>query len=312
MNECMRNAQACLRPLTVSLFLVLSLGAARAQSWADTTQWAHIPKPVETRDVVYADPASPNFEEKMQSLDVYRSAAVPAGAKAPVLVYMHGGAWLRGQRPASYGGFRGWLAAGFDVVTVEYRLDVPAPAAVQDVRCALNWIVRNAKEYGFDTQRVVTYGTSAGGHLALLAAVLPADSPLYSPGCKEQPHIAAVLDYYGPYHLEPAQPGVFGSPSVAKWIGPDPKPSLDAMRHALSPSTYVSAKTPPVFQAHGDADPTVPFAASTELKQDLDKLGVKNVLDTVPGGGHGGWTPEENQRVTLDSLRFLQAVGVLK
>jgi predicted esterase len=83
------------------------------------------------------------------------------------------------------------------------------------------------------------------------------------------------------------------------------------MEHAMSPSTYVRAGIAPVFQAHGDADPTVPYAASVELKKDLDKVGVKNAFDTVPGGGHGKWTAEENQRVDLDSLKFLKSVGVI-
>ena len=115
-----------------------------------------------------------------QMLDVYQNASTPQGSRAPVLVYMHGGAWNHGERPASWHGFRAWMAAGFSVVNVEYRLaDVaPAPAAVQDVRCALNWILQNAAKYNFDTNRVVTYGTSAGGHLALMAAVLPVGRPI--------------------------------------------------------------------------------------------------------------------------------------
>ena len=226
---------------------------------------------------------------------------------------MHGGAWARGNRPASSHSFRPWLAAGFSIVNVEYRFTdaAPAPAAVQDVRCALSWIVRNAAIYNFDTARVVTYGTSAGGHLALLAAVLPAKNDIDLPSCKAQPHIVAVLDFYGPYHLEPSFPGAFKSPSTARWMGPDPMPSLEAKEHAMSPSTYVDAHTPPVFQAHGDADPTVPYQASVELKADLDHFHVPNIFDTIPGGGHGKWPPEEQQRVELDSLRFLQSLHII-
>ena len=226
---------------------------------------------------------------------------------------MHGGAWIRGNRPASYGSFKAWLAAGFTIVNVEYRLGeaAPAPASIQDTRCVLSWIKRNAAAYSFDASRVVTYGTSAGGHLALLAAILPARNDIDLPACKDQAHVVAVLDFYGPYHLEANAPGVFASPSVKKWLGPDPKPSLEAELRALSPSTYISRSTPPVFQAHGDADKVVPYEASIELKKDLDKAGVTNVLDTVPGGGHGQWTPEENQCVQLDSLRFLQSIHVI-
>ena len=70
-----------------------------------------------------------------------------------------------------------------------------APAAVEDVRCALAWVKKNAAKYNFDPEKVVTYGGSAGGHLALIAAYGPAS--FNPPGCTDQPKIAAVLDFYG-------------------------------------------------------------------------------------------------------------------
>src|SRR5260370_37208632 len=61
-----------------------------------------------------------------------------------------------------------------DAVDVEYRLasDALAPAAVEDCRCALYWVVHHAKEYGFDTMKIVTTGESAGGHLGLMTGKL--------------------------------------------------------------------------------------------------------------------------------------------
>jgi acetyl esterase/lipase len=296
------------------LLVAMMTGSASAQEWENPANWESVAAPKATMDVAYFPADAPGYTPDSQRLDVYENAAA-AGKKAPVLVYMHGGAWRNGKRPESWHGFRAWLAAGFSVVNVEYRLvdTVPdyAPAAVQDVACVLHWLKENAAKYNFDAERVVTYGTSAGGHLALMAAVLPKGNDIDLPQCRDQAKIVAVLDFYGPYHLEPEQSGAFTSPSTAHWMGPDPKPSLAAMEHAMSPSTYVRAGIPPVFQAHGDADPTVPYQASVELKKDLDKVGVKNAFDTVPGGGHGKWTPEENQRVDLDSLKFLRSVGVI-
>ncbi|HEY4356186.1 MAG TPA: alpha/beta hydrolase [Acidobacteriaceae bacterium] len=304
----------CIRLALIPALLLLATLPANPQvsaNWMDPANWSKVPAPIEARNIVYFPADAPGFAPKSQVLDVFQNSA---GAKSPVLVYMHGGAWNHGERPASWQGFKPWLAAGFTVVNVEYRLvDVaPAPAAVQDVRCALNWIVRNAAAYHFDTSRVVTYGTSAGGHLALMAAVLPAANEIDLPACKTQPHIAAVLDFYGPYHLEANATGTFPSPSVARWMGPDPQPSLLAKEHAMSPSTYVRKGIPPVFFAHGDADPVVPYQSDLEKKKDLDAAGIKNQFDTVPGGGHGKWTPEENQRVELDSLKFLQTLHVIQ
>lgn len=295
------------------LALALLSPMAIAQSYLDPATWAKAPAPVEVKDIVYGNPQDPGYDAKAQVLDVFQNATADKKHLAPVLVYMHGGAWNHGQRPASWHGFRAWLAAGFSVVNVEYRMADAhfAPAGVQDARCVLAWIKSNAARYSFDADRVVTYGTSAGGHLALLDAVLPDKNDIDDPNCKDRAKVVAVLDFYGPYHLEPTEPGAFKSPSVARWMGPDPQPSLEAKERALSPSTYVSRHTPPVFIAYGDQDPTVPPAADQQLHADLDKLGVENVVHVVAGGKHGGWTPEENQAVQLDSLKFLQSVGVI-
>jgi acetyl esterase/lipase len=304
--------------LRIFLLLAALCGArsAGAQAWKDPANWPAIPAPQKTSDVVYFPKDTPGYTPTSQLLDVYQNEALPAGAKAPVLMYIHGGGWMNGKRPESYTSFRAWLAAGFSVVNVEYRLveTVPsatAPAAVQDIGCALAWIKQNASKYNFDADRVVTYGTSAGGHLALMAAVLPKDNDITLPACRDQAHIVAVLDFYGPYHLEPSDPSAYLG-ATRRWMGPDPQPSLEALEHKMSPSTYIRAGIPPVFQAHGDADPTVPYLSSVELKKDLDKAGVKNVFTTVPGGLHGKWTPEENVQVQMDSLKFLQSVGVIE
>jgi acetyl esterase/lipase len=309
----MVNTMRVLPRISLLSALLFSPAILSAQTWADPASWANVPAPTATADVIYSAPTDPGYDPKSQRLDVYQNAAATPSSKAPVLVYIHGGAWNHGEKPASWHGFRPWLAAGFSIINVEYRLvdAAPAPAAVEDVRCVLSWVSQNAAKYNFDTSRVVTYGTSSGGHLAMMAAFLPAGNAIDPPPCKTQPHVSAVLDFYGPYHLEPTQPGAFKSPSTARWMGSDPKPSLESKEHAMSPSTYVRRGIPPVFIAHGDADPVVPYVASVTLKADLDKAGVRNLFDTVPGGGHGKWTPDQQQRVELDSLHFLQSLGII-
>jgi acetyl esterase/lipase len=69
---------------------------------------------------------------------------------------------------------------GMNVVNVEYRLAsiALAPAAVEDCRCALRWVIQHAKEYGIDANRIVVSGESSGGHLALMTGMLPASAGL--------------------------------------------------------------------------------------------------------------------------------------
>jgi acetyl esterase/lipase len=268
----------------------------------DPTTWASVKAPEATKDVVYLQASGKDLH-----LDVYRNTAFKG--PRPVLVYIHGGAWWKGEKPAGWGGFRAYLAAGFSVVTVEYRLtDVArAPAAVQDVRCALSWVKTNAKAYGFDAKRVVPYGTSAGGHLALMAGMLPKGNAIDLPACRGQPKVPAILDFYGPYHLKPDLPGAFKSPSTGRWIGEGP----EALWTSMSPAAYVRKDQPPVFIVHGDADPTVPYEASLALKADLDKAGAISRFHPVAGGVHGKFPKDDQVRVEQDALDFLKSNRVL-
>ncbi len=221
----------------------------------------------EFRDIAYGHQSNVD-----QLLDVYPNAKARPGKPAPVLVYFHGGAWNHGQRSGGSGSFNAFLKMGFSVVNVEYRFSqvATAPAAVQDARCALAWVKANAAKYNFDVTRVVPYGTSAGGHLALMAAMLPIPSDIDLPGCKDVPPSAAILDFYGPAELNPATSGAFKSPSVLQWIGSD-KPNVAAYEDLMSPINYVRKGIPPVFIAHGGSDPVVPHKTSENLQAALNR-----------------------------------------
>ncbi|MEO7457127.1 MAG: alpha/beta hydrolase fold domain-containing protein [Gemmatimonadaceae bacterium] len=86
------------------------------------------------RDITYS--TTSGIESK---LDLYQNSSV---ARAAVLVYFHGGSWTTGERPKSVSSFKAFVALGFSVLSVDYRLsDVArAPAAVQDARCAVAWV----------------------------------------------------------------------------------------------------------------------------------------------------------------------------
>ena len=100
-------------------------------------------------------------------LDVYR----PRNAEGPVptFIYYHGGGWVGGSKEANVLRLLPYLEMGWAVVNVQYRLGRVslAPAAVEDCRCALRWVIRNAETYGFDVDQLVLSGNSAGGHLSL-------------------------------------------------------------------------------------------------------------------------------------------------
>src|SRR5262249_30123554 len=75
----------------------------------------------------------------------------------PTVIFIHGGGWAGSSKEAHALFPLPYLARGMNVVNVEYRLApvALAPAAVEDCRCALYWVFKNAKQYGFDTSKLV-------------------------------------------------------------------------------------------------------------------------------------------------------------
>jgi arylformamidase len=116
-------------------------------------------RPGVLRDVAYA-PAPRTM------LDYF-----PCGAeKPPLFVFIHGGYWLRNRKDMFAFVAEGANAAGFDVATIGYTL---APEArltriVLEVEAALDFLRRHSAELGFDADKVIVGGWSAGGHLAAL------------------------------------------------------------------------------------------------------------------------------------------------
>jgi acetyl esterase/lipase len=206
-----------------------------------------------------------------------------------------------------------FLEMGFAVANVEYRLtsQAPAPAAVEDARCAVRWLAAHAAKHHFDTTRFVLYGGSAGAHLALLAGMLRASDGLDGPCAAEpEPRIAAIIDHFGITDVRQLIAGPDRRHWAADWIGA--RPDREALARRLSPLTYVRAGLPPMIIVHGDADKSVPYSQSVRLHDALDHAGVPNELITVPGGGHAnhGFSDAEMLRIQQRTEAFLIAHGV--
>ncbi len=243
-------------------------------------------------------------------VDVYqpRRAAGPV----PTLLYFFGGGWVTNSKERAILRLLPWLARGWAVVNVEYRLarTALAPAAVEDARCALFWIGRNAAPYRFDTTRIVTSGHSAGGHLALMAGMAPRSAGFEREcaGYSEPPRVAAIVSWYGLSVVSAAVDGPANQDFASRWLGN--QPDREGIAQRVSPLTYVRAGLPPVMMIHGDADDTVPYTTAIGLQQALQKAGVVNQLLTIPRGGHGGWTTAQWMGAERDVDRFLSARGV--
>lgn len=244
-------------------------------------------------------------------LDVYR----PRGASGPLptVLFFHGGGYrITATKEASVLNVIPWLQMGWNAVNVEYRSSnvALAPAAVEDARCAVRWVMQNAKEYGVDPDRIVLTGQSAGGHLAYIGAMLPESAGLdrRCPG-RDPLKVAAVVSWYGVSDYT----ALVDDPArdyAVTWIGPQPN-RMEVAR-LVSPLTYVRAGLPPTLAIHGDADPVVPYAQAVRVVDALKKAGVTAELVTVPGGRHGNFPREHVLRAWTAIEGFLAKNGLMK
>jgi len=233
-----------------------------------------------------------------QSLDLY----LPTKAsKVPLIVFIHGGAWLQGDKAEAKDIALLLAQAGFAVASINYRLTNQAvfPAQIDDCRAAVSYLRKRAADYNFDGDRIGVWGVSAGGHLA---ALLGTDQKFPDTTGSA---VQAVCDWCGPTNLVSVA-GQAGSRTkidydskdgpVALLLGGLASEKVELAKQA-SPITFVSKDDPPILIVHGDIDDLVPFAQSEEFIARLDKEGVPAKLITLQGMGHNLGSDQELKRV---------------
>ena len=123
-------------------------------------------------------------EDKVwQSLDVYRPKAINIEEKLAVIVSVHGGGWVYGDKKTYQFYCMSLAQRGFAVVNFSYRLapESKFPASIIDTNLVFGWILDHAEEYGFDTENVFAVGDSAGAHMLGLYTNL-CTNPKYAKG----------------------------------------------------------------------------------------------------------------------------------
>lgn len=263
--------------------------------------------------------STPAGEEAPLLLDLYR----PAGAATPppVIVFVHGGAFLLGDRAMGADLQACVTQAGFALASIDYRLAPKHvfPANVEDTRTAVRWLRRHAKELGIDGDRIGLWGASAGGYLVAMAGLLPAD--LYAGGeyPEQSSAVSCVLDGYGPVdlaagralleregsRLEPVAPGLEALPNrrvegerqltpalrdlmsrvEEVYLGAPPHTIPEVVR-AANPATYATSAAPPFLLMHGLADSSVAHGHSVMLYEALAAANVEVTLRSVHGLPH--------------------------
>jgi acetyl esterase/lipase len=225
--------------------------------------------------------------------DLHLPVEARAGDRRPVLLQIHGGAWIIGDkreqgRPLmNHLATRGWVCAA-----INYRLSPAAtmPDPVVDVKRALTWLRREIEGHGGDPDFICVTGGSAGGHLASLVALTPGD-PRFQPGFETaDTRVAACVPFYGVFDfLDRA--GDRGSAAMADALGPlvfKCKPEENpALWDAVSPITRVHPDAPPFLVIQGSHDSLV-FAEEARRFVDTLRAVSRNPVVHVelPGAQH--------------------------
>lgn len=266
-------------------------------------------------NVTYAKAS--NFELK---LDLYlpHNRAKPT----PTLILFHGGGWVDGQKERNVLYLLPYLELGWSAINVEYRTghQAPAPAAVEDTRCALRWITNHAREYSLDSSKFVLTGTSAGGHLALITGMLPANSVFdrqcavtgdarWNTAAVPEVKVAAIVNWFGIGDVADLLAGPNAKNYAREWFGSMSNP--EPLAKQLSPINYVRAGLPPIITIHGELDDVAPYSHAVRLHAALDKAGVPNRLVTIKGRKHGGFNREEMIESYNAIREFLRKQGLL-
>ena len=295
--------------LVAVLFLLVACSRGLASSAIVTTALADVPaldvpRDGDLRQLLMPFPVRDRRNERLRNivyhsdesvtlrLDVFRRRD-DAATKKPVLLFVHGGGWMIGNK--EYQGLpllnrfaaRGWV--GF---SINYRLSPRAtfPAHIIDVKRAIAWVRAHAAEYGGDPDCIVIAGNSAGAHLASLAALTP-NKRDWQPGFESaDTSVTACLSFYGVYdftdrHGHWPNRGLHGL--LERYIMKAKQDAAPERFAEASPINWVNPQAPPFLVVHGAADSIVPVAEARRFTAALQASGHERfAYIELPGAQH--------------------------
>jgi len=234
-------------------------------------------------------------------VDLRLDLFLPDGdAAAPVVVCIHGGGWISGDKADCHIVASELVRRGYAAACPDYRLAplYPYPAAVQDVRAAVRFLKERGNVLGIDPKRVAAFGNSAGGHLSALLAL----SPDPAERADASVNVSGLTDLTNPseQHAEIAwdfMQQFLGVPYLGneeRWIEASPL-------HNIRPDVA------PVANVHGTLDEVVNPSQSVRFHEALRKAGATSELLLLPGEGHS-FTASGFEEVLNFADTFLKSV----
>jgi len=286
-----------------------------------------------TKNIIYKT----NSLGKPVSLDLYRPKNQTA-EKLPVVVYVHGGAWAKGDQVVRADNYierfiLKLVEKNYAVISIDYTLvseTVHFPVPIEDTKDAVRWVRKNAAQYHFDPDNIGFFGASSGAHMSLLAAYTPDSEYMGSPELSSySAKVNYVVDNFGPTDLNKLLRTRLGKVPVTI-VGWFFKPIVeireklvygisgyDINKEKRKAIDYLETVSPindteggiPTFILHGDKDKVAPLKHSKKLVRKLKKQNVEATLVVVKDGVHGfGKTDRAYMdRLTDQMVQFIAA-----
>lgn len=219
----------------------------------------------------------------LQTIDVF----LPEEPNGGCIFFIHGGGWRAGDKESWHSLAKHFVQRGYVCTSCDYRLnpEVLMEDILQDVRTAMSWVKERADEFGFETDRVAAYGSSAGGHLVGMLATMPPESEL---GMTPQmtvrdtrPNAAVCMcpvmavDRFDPERL----PDLLGQ----QWA------SDEERSRTASPEYRITGEEPPFLVVVGTEDVTTPLSEQEAFKAAVDAAGGSCELAIIEGAVHGAF-----------------------
>ena len=293
------------RAVLIALTMVAAVTVLGPRSGLDPAAGASAPLVV-SRDAqgnVVARYAYGTTSPEDQVGDVYYNDAWTAGSH-PAIVVVHGGWWHNGNRHSEDAAARRFFGAGFVVYNIDYRLAADQqrpdgsvnpgdrwPAQRIDVELAVRFLKAHAATFGTASNRIASYGSSAGGHLVTLAAgYYHSVTVAASVSAVLQPQRAADIALNGRWGNDVATPTIVKSFGyVTSTIGCSYEPTwynCGRKWRSFEPQKYFSASAPGVYAIKGALDAVEPASALTAIEYWLTRAGQDHRTLLVAGRGH--------------------------
>lgn len=277
-----------------------SLLATGLLPFAAAVEFKHDPKYAEPDEtIIYKE-----TDTEALKLYVYKPEGWKAADRRPLMLMFHGGGWRLGNPSQFANQCRDYSRLGFVAITASYRLaqtdDVESHLrTVKDAKSAIRFVKANAARLGIDPDKIVTAGSSAGGHLSISVALL---DDLNDPGddLAVSPVPAAVI-------------------LMCPVVDAGPKPGYQAAYRQLkeryrefSPIEHLREATPPQLILLGTADHILSEEHANTYRKKAEALGNQCKLVMFPGGKHAAFYGGQYYRDSLPHVfAFLTGLGLM-